>query len=92
MRNKFPRRPLSGNPLNREVAVGAMYAPIASQSMHFMLQVVRIFYIYYLVIKLSYSLLQPIRGCEVVKKKGGAYEAHHFGTCGNGDNGGYGGG
>jgi hypothetical protein len=57
-----------------------------------MLQVVRIFYIYYLAIKLSYSLLQPIRGCEVVKKKGGAYEAHHFVTRGNDDNGGSGGG
>ena len=49
--------------MNREVAVGAMSAPIASQAMHLRLQVVQISYIYYLVTKVSYTSLQPIVGC-----------------------------
>ena len=40
-----------------------MSAPIASQAMHFRLQVVQMSCIYYLVTELSYSSLQPSGGC-----------------------------
>jgi hypothetical protein len=40
-----------------------MSAPIGSQVMHFMLQVVQMYYIYYLVTKLNYTSLQPTGGC-----------------------------
>src|SRR4028119_439290 len=40
-----------------------MSAPIASQAMHRILQVVQISYIYYSVTKVSYSSLQPTGGC-----------------------------
>jgi hypothetical protein len=63
MLSEFPIRPLSGNPVNREVALRAMSAPIASQAMNLMLQAVQISYIYYLVTKLSYSSLQPSGDC-----------------------------
>jgi hypothetical protein len=43
---ELPRRLLrilfSGNPLHREVALGAMSAPIVAQAMHFILEVVQI--------------------------------------------------
>jgi hypothetical protein len=65
-----------------------MSSHIASQAMPSTLQVVQTSYIYCLPAKLR--LVATHRGG--VGNMEVAYEAHHFVTCGNGDNGGFGGG
>ena len=88
---ELPRRPLTGNRVNR--AAPCPLVPVASSFGPSLLNRDNVLNrrstnVLYLSFSNQGNLQLVVIQLGVVQKKGGDHEAHHFGTCGNGSNGG----